>query len=158
MKTFMSAIALSCALAITASGGDCGRKTTETLAHSSTSEIINAGEVSSIRGKVLMPDGTSAEFMIVELYRNDSAPETKITYALVDEIIKRGRMAALETGASGKFCFKNLKPGKYMLRANISGEGVSLSELTMTNIFVTLAPKNGRGVKRGLKVELEMAV
>lgn len=158
MKQFIFAIALSCSLAIPAVGGDCGEKTTETLASSSEWETINAGEVRSIRGRVLHPDGTRAEFMIVEVYRNDLAtPVSKITYVQVNEIINRGRIEAVETGTSGKFCF-NLKPGNYMLRANMGGERISLSAFKMMNIFVTLAPRNKKGIQRELKIELGMAI
>lgn len=159
MKQFIFAIALSWSLAVPALGGDCGEKTTETLASSSEWDTINAGEVRSIRGTVLHPDDTRAEFIIVEVYRNDLAtPVSKITYVQVNEIINRGRIAAVETGTSGKFCFKNLKPGNYMLRANMGGERISLSAFKMMNIFVTLAPRNKKGIQRELKIQLEMAI
>ena len=120
---------------------------------------MNAGEVTALRGRVVYPDGTKAGLIIVEVYRNDfAAPASEITSAQVDEIIRKGRIAAVETGPGGGFCFKGLKPGNYMLRANTSREGVSLSQFVMTNIFVTLAPKGGKGARRELKVQLEMAI
>jgi hypothetical protein len=98
------------------------------------------------------------ELMIVEVYRNDSAtPVSEITNAQVAEIVKRGRLAAVETGARGKFCFNHLKAGNYMLRANVSGEGIHRSQFRMTNIFVTLAPTT-KSAQRELKVELGMAI
>jgi len=57
MKRFTFVIAVSCAIAISAVGGDCGKKTTEALAHTSDSERIHAGEVRSMRGRVLYPNG-----------------------------------------------------------------------------------------------------
>jgi len=158
MKRFTFVIALSCAIAISAVGGDCGKKTTEVLAHSSESELIRAGEVRSMRGRILYPNGKEAELMIVEVYRIDLAtPVLEITYDQVAEIVKRGRIAAVDTGTSGRFCFKNLKPGKYILRANVSAEGTSLSQFRMTNILVTLAPKSERAPSE-LNVELGMAI
>ena len=160
MKKFMLVLALSCSLAISAGGTDCGRRTDGQLAHSSTDNgNMNAGEVTSLRGRVLYPDGTKAELIIVEIYRNDFAtPASEITSAQVDEIMRKGRIAAVETGSGGGFCFKGMKPGNYMLRANSSREGVSLSQFAMMNIFVTLAPKGGKGARSELKVQLEMAV
>ncbi|HXM34086.1 MAG TPA: hypothetical protein VN920_02785 [Pyrinomonadaceae bacterium] len=158
MKRFTIVIALSCAFAISAVGGDCGKKTTETLAHSSESEIIHAGDVRALRGRVLYPDGKEAELMIVEVYRIDLAtPVLEITYAQVDEVVRSGRLAAVDTGTSGKFCFKNLKAGNYMLRANISGERIGLSQFRMMNIFVTLTPTS-KSAQRELKVQLGMAI
>ena len=58
MRKFVSAIVLSCSFGISAAGGDCGKKTAESLAESSESEIINAGEVRSMRGSVLYPNRT----------------------------------------------------------------------------------------------------
>ena len=158
MKRFTFVIALSCAIAISVVGGDCGKKTTEALAHSSESELIRAGEVRSMRGRVLYPNGEEAQLMIVEVYRIDLAtPVLEITYDQVAEIVKSGRIAAVDTGYSGRFCFKNLKHGNYILRANVSAEGTSLSQFRMTNILVTLAPKSERA-PRELEVELGMAI
>jgi hypothetical protein len=155
MKKITFAIALSCFLGISA-GGDCGKKTTEKLAPSSTNQIVTAGELKSIQGRVLYPDGKEAELMIVEIYSIDPAtPLTEITYAQVSEIVKRGRIAAVNTGERGKFCFKNLKAGDYLLRANISGEG--LSQFAMMNILLTLAPTR-KSAQRKLTVRLEMAI
>jgi hypothetical protein len=50
-----------------------------------------------------------------------------------------------------------LKAGNYMLRANVSGEGIHRSQFRMTNIFVTLAPTT-KSAQRELKVELGMAI
>ena len=161
MRKFMLALALSCSLAIsTASSTDCGRRTTGQLAHSSTHEgNMNAGKVTSIRGRVLYPNGTKAELIIVEVYRNDLATSaSEISSAQVDEIIKSGRIDAIEIGPSGGFCFKGLKPGNYMLRANASQVDVSLSQFAMMNIFVTLAPKGAKGARRELEVQLVMAI
>ena len=111
-----------------------------------------------MRGRVLYPDGKEAQLMIVEIYRIDLATSVlEITYDQVDEIVKSGRIAAIDTGTSGKFCFKSLKAGNYMLRANISGEGISLSQFRMTNTLVTLAPKR-KNAQRELKVQLGMAI
>lgn len=111
-----------------------------------------------MRGRVLYPNGKEAQLMIVEVYRIDLAtPLLEITYDQVEEIVKSGRIAAVETGTSGRFCFKNLKPGNYILRANVSAEGTNLSQFRMTNILVTLAPKSERA-PRELEVELVMAI
>jgi hypothetical protein len=159
MKKFMFALTLLCSLAIAAVSADCGRPTAEQLAHSSETGSQNAGEVTSLRGKVLYPDGTKAELIIVEVYRNElAAPVPELTSAQVEEIIRGGRIAAVETATSGKFCFRNLKPGNYLLRANTSRAGGSLSQFVMMNIFVTLAPRGAKGVRRELTVQLEMAI
>jgi hypothetical protein len=157
MKKLTFAVVLSCFFGISARG-DCGKKTTEKLAHSSESEIVNAGELRSIRGRVLYPNGTKAELMIVEIYRIDLAtPLREINYAEVSEIVKRGRMAAVETGESGKFCFKNLKAGNYLLRVNASGEGLDLSGFRMTNILLRLTPTR-KNAQPELTVQLAMAI
>jgi len=157
MKRLTFTVVLFCVFGI-AAGGDCGKKTTEKLAHSSESEIVNAGELRSIRGRVIYPNGTKAELMIVEIYRIDlTAPLTEITHAEVAEIVKSGRMAAVETGESGEFCFKNLKAGNYLLRANASGENLDLSQFRMTNILLTLSPTR-KNARRELTVQLAMAI
>src|SRR4051812_47255970 len=140
MKKFILVLALSCSLATSAAGIDCGRRSVGQLADSSEQGNLDAGEVTSLRGRVVYPDGTKAELIIVEVYRNDfAAPASEITSARVDEIIGGGRIAAVEVGSGGGFCFKGLKPGNYLLRANASREGVGLSQFVMMNIFVRLA-------------------
>src|SRR5258705_8935890 len=123
-----------------------------------TPRWIRAGEVRSMRGRVFYPDREEAQLMIVEVYRIDvPTPVLEITYEQVNEIVKSGRLAAVDTGTSGRFCFKNPKAGNYLLRANVSGERIGLSQFRMTNILVTLAPKRKKAQSE-LKVELGMAI
>jgi hypothetical protein len=138
-------------------GADCGKKTNETPARSSTYASIDGGDVRSLRGRFLNPDGTEAESIIVEVYRNDlSIPMSAMTYVQVHQIVKTGRVAALDTDTRGRFCFKNLKAGNYMLRANVSGKG--LSGYSTMDVFVTLTPKTKRGANRNLEITFEMAI
>jgi len=66
-------------------------------------------------------------------------------------------MAAVETGESGKFCFKNLKAGNYLLRVKASGEGLDLSGFRMTNILLRLTPTR-KNAQPELTVQLAMAI
>ena len=158
MRKFAFAIVLSCSFAIAAMAGDCGKKTTETPANSSTVDAEDGGDVKALRGRFLYPDGTEAEFIIVELYRNElSIPVTQLTYVQVAEIMKGGRVAVIDTDTRGRFCFKNLKPGNYMLRANVSGKRTDLSMYSTMEVFVTLAPKKGSAA-RNVEVTFGMAI
>jgi hypothetical protein len=89
-----------------------------------------------------------------------SIPMSAMTYVQVHELVKTGRVAALKTDTRGRFCFKNLKAGNYMLRANVSGNfsGGGLSGYSTMDVFVTLAPKTKKGANRDLEITFGMAI
>lgn len=145
---------LVCSASVAASCRNCGKKTSEVPASSSTSEYVDAGQTKSLRGRVLYPNGEEAELVIIEVYRNDlTIPANEMTYVESDQILKAGRIAARDTETSGRFCFKKLPAGNYMLRVNTIGKN---SQFSTMYIFVTLVPKSKENVE--LEVRLTFAI
>lgn len=58
------------------------------------------------------------------------------------------RVAACHTSADGKFCFRNLPPGKYELRASVD------SGWEVTQIYVAVDKKAGK--RKGLRVPMQV--
>jgi len=58
------------------------------------------------------------------------------------------KLAACQTGADGKFCFRGLPPGKYELRSSIN------SDWNVTHVYVVLDKKAGQG--KALRVLMEL--
>jgi len=148
------AAVLVCVLPALVQAQGCGRITSENPVQSSTHEIVDGGELSSLRGRVIYPNEKPAESVIVELYR-DALFETgkERNYLYVDQIIKQGRISALYLESGGRFCFKNLKPGRYMLRVGMSYD----TQWAITSIFVSL-DKKAKKAQKTLSVELSMAI
>ncbi len=160
MKLYLVIIAfLFCSAPILAFGSDCGKRTSETPPGSSELGFIDGGTIKSLRGQVLLPNGDPGKFFIIELYRNHlTKPVSKITYQEGEEIIKNGRIDARDTDSSNKFCFKNLKPGNYMVTANVNLGGRTLSQYATLYIFVTVNPKIKKNKNRQLEIQLSLAI
>ena len=111
--------------------------------HWGGNEMIVMKEESSYRqlhGVIEVADGRPLKNALVEVLdhpdylldsshsRREGPPEQK-------------RVAACRTSTDGKFCFRNLPPGKYELRSSLD------SGWNVTHVYVVLDKQNGRGWK-----------
>ena len=149
-----------CFSVLQTSAQKCGEKTNETIAEGSEIQEINFGAIKSIKGKVLLPDGTVAENVVVELFRNIlTVPPEKANYIQINEILKEKRLSARYIVTSGKFCFKNIKAGNYLLRINSpKTEQSKISGFSTIHLFVTVDPKNKNNKNQKLEVRLALGI
>jgi hypothetical protein len=139
---------------------DCGWKTSAKPQPGNVFVSMTDRTVNFIRGRVFLPDGkTPADNIDVEVYRNflpKDAFKEDITYSRlpVNTIISRKRITARLIQKGGRFCFRSLPAGKYLLRIGT----VDDSQFSPMNVFVTLNPKIKKSSRHFLKVDLEMSL
>ena len=139
---------------------ECGKKTNGTIGEGSEVQKIYFGTVNSIKGKVLLPDGNDADNIIVELFPNTlTIPSEKANYIQINEIFKKERLTARYIETNGKFCFKNIKAGNYLIRINIlKNEQFELSVFSTIYLFITVDPKNKNNKNQKLEVQLALGI
>ena len=98
-----------------------------------------------IEGTVNAFVGEAMENVLVEVFDH---PDYLLGDNPLREPPKRKKVAACATAADGKFCFRNLPPGKYELRSSISGGW------NITHIYVVVDQQHGRNQK----IEVEMSL
>jgi len=96
----------------------------------------------SIQGKVLDPRGDPVYGALVEVFADDGTDRTPTSQ-------KRQRVMACKVGENGRFCFKGLRPGKYILAIGSNGFNISF-------ISVVLDPKNPTSSNKSIKINLEL--
>jgi hypothetical protein len=143
-----------CVISVTAFCHDCGKKTLDTPQFSANSVEINLGRVQSIEGQVFFPDGTIAKDIIIEVHRINinSIPET-ITNEFIDSM-QTEKVTARYIRNGGKFCFKQLEVGNYLLRIGTKQR----KEFSLTNVFVTLSPNDSNALRKPLIIDLSLAI
>ena len=78
---------------------------------------MNGKRVRELRGVVLYPNGKVMKDAVVEVYENPVKVSAEdVTYKTVKRITSVDRKVACITATDGRFCFKHLRPGKYLLR------------------------------------------
>jgi hypothetical protein len=107
-------ILLSTVLSISAES-QCRKAQADEVPHGANEFIIDERQVTSnLHGTVLFPDGKTAKNVVVEIY----AYKGSDVYQEVEQTLReQKRLAACLTKRNGRFSFKNLKAGKYLLRA-----------------------------------------
>jgi len=135
---------------------DCGWKTSAEPGEGTIFATMSGGTMKFIRGRVYYPDGTPAKNIVVEVYRNRLGKVSieDVSYKQVKTIISRERIAARLILKGGRFCFRNLPAGKYLLRIGSRDD----PQFSAMNVFVTVAPKSQKYLRRGLKVDLAMSI
>lgn len=134
---------------------NCGRATKDRPVTPSTSEQSYLGNVSSLSGRVSYPNDTAAEYVIVELYLDTRAdPDKRMGYLEVNEVTKSERIAARHIESGGRFCFKNMKPGRYMLRVGMLHD----TQWAIQSVFITLVPPGTKSARKSLQVILYHAI
>jgi len=94
-----------------------------------------------------MYDGRPLEHALVEVFDH---PEYLLdqSSSFKRDHPEQKRVAACRTGADGKFCLRNLPPGKYELRSSLS------SGWDVTHVYVVLDKKAGQGKALHVRMEL----
>jgi len=96
-----------------------------------------------LQGTIHMYDDRPVEDALVEVFDH---PEYLLdeSSAFKREQPEQKRLAACRTSAGGKFCFRNLPPGKYELRSSVD------SRWNVTPVYVIVDEKAGQ--KKNLRV------
>jgi hypothetical protein len=123
MNIVISAAILSVFVGLLPVGRDCHcRPAANDEAPSSGNMVVtmNAGTVREARGIVTDANGALFEDAVVEVYRLDSGISVNDAYKVVTD---NQRLSACVTGKNGQFCFADLPPGRYVLRAGLKSSG-----------------------------------
>lgn len=117
---------------------------------------INGGRVKAIRGVVSYPNGEVMADAVIEVFKRlRKVDGHNYTYEDVKRITTAGRKAACRTAKNGRFCFKNLRPGKYLLRIGHLYDG----QFSAVHVLLTLDPNGQTQFKRSeLRVELPLSI
>jgi hypothetical protein len=98
----------------------------------------------SLAGTVHAPDGTKLGNALIEVFDH---PEYLLDDKPGENHPEQKRLAACRTAADGKFCFRNLPPGKYELRSSIG------SGWDVTHVYVGV-DNNGAAKKIQIRMKL----
>ena len=113
--------------------------------------VATGGTVRVVRGKVLYPNGEIVKGAIVEVFDNFLGTDDWQN-ADHEAITARPRRAVCATGDDGSFCFANLPPGRYLIRAGARSPDQGFSAVSM---FVRVTR---RGSRRGLEIQLGQSI
>ncbi len=100
-----------------------------------------------MQGTIEMYDRRPLENALVEIFDH---PEYLLdqSSSFKRDHPKQKRLAACRTGADGKFCFRNLPPGKYELRSSVN------SGWDVTHVYVVLDKKAGQDNSLVVRMEV----
>jgi hypothetical protein len=116
---------------------------------------MNGGRVKEVRGIVLYPNGEVMEDAVVEVFESPLRLDVaNYTYKDVERITNVERKAACRTAKSGRFCFKNLRPGKYLLRIGHLYD----FQFSAVHVLVVVNPNGRRGSRSDLRIELPLSI
>jgi len=142
----------ACVLVAPSVLGDCKchRPDKEEATHWGGNQVVVFVEQKSYRnlqGTIEMYDGRPLEHALVEVFDH---PEYLLdqSSSFKRDHPEQKRVAACRTGADGKFCLRNLPPGKYELRSSLS------SGWDVTHVYVVLDKKAGQGKALHVRMEL----
>jgi hypothetical protein len=136
---------------------DCGKKTSDIPVEGTTFMSMTGGTVKSIFGRAYYTySEIPAQNIIVEVYRNRLSKISlgEEDYKVVAEIISHKRIKARLIEKGGRFCFRSLPAGKYLLRIGMRDD----PQFSPMNVFVTVAPKAKQSSRRILRVNLAMSI
>ncbi len=111
--------------------------------------LISEIKVNRIAGKALLPNEEPANEAIVEVYDYSSS---SLDYKDVYAVLTDKRRAACMTGENGAFCFKNLPPGRYLLRAGTRKP----AGMNQIHAIITVLPKNQKAPTGELELRLTL--
>jgi hypothetical protein len=81
-----------------------------------------------------------------------------MSYIQINELVKEKRLAA-RYSENGKFCFKKIKAGNYLIRINTQKtELLKFSALSTIYLFVTVDPKTKSNKNQNLELTFELAI
>jgi hypothetical protein len=106
-------------------------------------------KVNRITGKVLHPQGTPENEAIVEVF---NYARSSTDYKDVDDALNSKRRAACMTGETGAFCFNDLPPGRYLLRAG-TRKSVGINQI---HAIIIVLPKNQKAPTGELALTLTL--
>lgn len=116
---------------------------------------MNGGRVKAVRGIVLYPNGEVMEDAVVEVFECPlKVNAANYTYKDVERVTNVKRKTACRTAKNGRFCFNNLRPGKYLLRIGHQYDG----QISAVHVIVVVDPNARRGSKSDLRIELQMSI
>lgn len=113
----------------------------EETTHWGGNEMVVVKEESSyrqLRGTIEMSDGRPLKDDLVEVFDH---PDYLLdsSHSRREGPLEQKRLAVCRTAADGKFCFRNLPPGKYELRSSLG------SGWNVTHVYVVLDGQGKRG-------------
>jgi hypothetical protein len=116
---------------------------------------MNGGRVKAIRGVVSYPNGEVMEDAVVEVFKSPPKlnPDS-YTYEDVERITRGDRKAACRTPRNGRFCFKHLRAGKYLLRVGHLYD----AQFSAVHVILILNPKARRSSRNELRIELPLSI
>ena len=127
----------------------CRRATHEqTPSGANLFELEDTQTVSKILGRVLLPDGSAGEDVVVEIFRYAGGEN----YQDIEKALQRKRIKACVTGEDGRFSFSGLKPGRYLLRAG------TLPPIGLNEIHVIVVLKHDSRDGQGKELELKLTL
>ena len=143
------------ALPIETTKCQCQKAEDDTPALGTLFVSMNGGRVKNLQGVILSPDGKVMKDAIVEVFENRSkAEDENISGAEVSQSSGLKRKAACLTAENGEFCFTNLPPGRYLLRAGHRSDG----QFSAVYVVVTLDPHGKSSSNEGLRAELAVSI
>ena len=115
--------------------------------------VERAGTVKQIRGVTRFDvDGKTFEDVVVEVFKISKSEEKNLADNAWKVVENKKRKTACVTNKNGKFCFKGLPKGTYVLRVGTRTRNVEY--FNYVHIIVKVNPKVGKGkeIKVGLSV------
>jgi protocatechuate 3,4-dioxygenase beta subunit len=109
---------------------------------------MEGGSVKALKGRVTNAVEDPLDGALVEVFDH---PEVWLAEDSYNNRDKQKRLAACVVGKNGEFCFSNLPPGKYELRA--SGP----SGYDPMHVILTLAPQDRQSKNEKIEVRLELS-
>ncbi len=117
-------------------------------------EIDLAGTVKQIKGKAKITTNVNGSGdIVVEIFSISKAEEKNLENDAWKIVENKKRKTACVTGEDGKFCFKNLKNGTYVLKIGTRTRDVEY--FNKRYVIVKLNDKNGED--KEIDVELSLA-
>jgi hypothetical protein len=160
MKKFLIIILFTifaASITIFAQAKDCGcRNALNNDIPLGGNEIIteNVGTVKQVRGVTrFLVSGKNFEDVVVEVFNISKNEEKNLVNDAWKIVENKKRKVACITGKSGKFCFKTLPKGAYVLRVGTRTRKVEY--FNYVHVIVKVNPKSKQNKK--IKVDLKLA-
>lgn len=130
---------------LTAPARPCKKARAEEVPHGANEIVVFTEQtVPRLEGIVVLPNAEPVRDAVVEVYRYDGTADGTKTF-----LSHAKRIAACLTSENGRFAFKRLRPGRYLLRAG-TVESAGINELQA--IFRV----TGRGTTHKIEMRLSM--